>query len=74
MNNFYHFIRENHILAIVDIATTKESSTLNLSHNDIKEIPHNLGACTCLSKLFLHHNSILEVNFIKCILCTGEKH
>lgn len=61
MNTFYHFVRENHILAIIDVARINESIALNLTDNDIKTIPDAIGNCTCLMKLYLHKNSISKV-------------
>ena len=61
MNNLYHFVRDTHILVSIEEAIIRESTTLNLSHNFINEIPNCLASCTCLLRLFLHNNKILQV-------------
>lgn len=61
MNTLFHFIRDAHVLALVDVAVAKESSSLNLSHSHLTEVPSNLGACTALTKLLLHCNAIQQL-------------
>lgn len=61
MNTLFHFIHDSHVLALVDVAVAKESTSLNLSHSNLTELPSNLGDCTELLKLFLHCNGIKQV-------------
>lgn len=61
MNTFYHFVRDNHLLAIVETASVKGSVCLNLSNNDLKYVPDNIHTCNRLVKLFLHKNVITKV-------------
>jgi len=61
MNTFYNFLRENHLLATIEFASTKKQFTLNLSNYEIIEIPEILYKCSTLLKLYLHNNSIKKV-------------
>ncbi|KAJ6640539.1 Malignant fibrous histiocytoma-amplified sequence 1 [Pseudolycoriella hygida] len=61
MNTFYHFVRDNHLLAIVETAQVKGSVCLNLSNNDLKYVPENIHTCNRLVKLFLHKNLITKL-------------
>lgn len=61
MNTLFHFIRDSHILALVDVAVAREATSLNLSHSQLSEVPSNMGDCIVLTKLMLHCNSIKKV-------------
>lgn len=61
MNPLYDYIRDHHILAIVDVAAARKSSTLDLSYNEIAEVPSNLAECAELTNLRLQCNNITKV-------------
>lgn len=63
MNPLYDYIRDNHIMAIVDVASAKKAPTLDLSYNEITEVPDNLVDCTELTNLRLQGNNIIKVRF-----------
>lgn len=70
MNTFYHFVRDNHLLAIVETASVKGSVCLNLSNNDLKYVPDNIHTCNRLVKLFLHKNLITKVCTYSILMCS----
>ena len=58
MNAVYNFIKDNHILAVVENAHEKRSSTLNLAKYELCEIPELVTKCNHLMKLYLNQNEI----------------
>lgn len=64
MNSVYNFIKENHMLAVIESAIIRKSFTLNLSKFEIEEVPELLTTCRTLLKLYLSKNEIREVSKI----------
>lgn len=62
MNSVYNFIKDNHVIAVVENAYEKRSSTLNLAKYELFEIPELVTKCTHLMKLYLNHNEIKYVS------------
>lgn len=62
MNAVYNFIKDNHVIAVVENAHEKRSSTLNLAKYELIEIPELVTKCTHLMKLYLNHNEIKSVS------------
>lgn len=62
MNAVYNFIKDNHVIAVVENAHEKRSSTLNLAKYELFEIPELVTKCTHLMKLYLNHNEIKIVS------------
>lgn len=61
MNPLYAYIRDTHMEAIVEVAADKQLTTLDLSYNDLDEVPANLGVCVRLRRLRLQFNRIQRV-------------
>ncbi|CAK1549389.1 unnamed protein product [Leptosia nina] len=61
MSAILKFIRENHILAIIEQAIAKKKSRLSLNSFEITEIPLLLYSCLELEHLYLHLNNITTV-------------
>ncbi|XP_030032100.1 leucine-rich repeat-containing protein 2 isoform X2 [Manduca sexta] len=58
MSAILKFIRENHILAIIEQAIAKKKSRLSLNAFEMVEIPSMLFECLDLEHLYLHKNKI----------------
>ncbi|XP_069698537.1 leucine-rich repeat protein SHOC-2-like [Periplaneta americana] len=73
MGTFYHFVREHHMLAMVEEALAKRSMTLNLSYFEMAQVPHLLTSLSDVRKLYLHNNKLTilpnDMTFMKS-LCT----
>ncbi|CAH4037460.1 unnamed protein product [Pieris brassicae] len=61
MSAILKFIRENHILAVIEQAIAKKKSRLSLNSFEITEIPTLLYSCIELEHLYLHLNNITTV-------------
>ncbi|CAG4975259.1 unnamed protein product [Colias eurytheme] len=61
MSAILKFIRENHILAVIEQAIAKKKSRLSLNAFEITEIPTLLYSCLELEHLYLHLNNIRTV-------------
>lgn len=62
MNPFYHFIKEYHVLAVIECAIQTEQTTLNFTNYDINHLPDLISNCKNLMKLYLHRNHVKEVS------------
>ncbi|CAB3232624.1 unnamed protein product [Arctia plantaginis] len=58
MSAILKFIRENHILALIEQAIVKKKSRLSLNGFEIIEIPTLLYTCSDVEHLYLHRNKI----------------
>ncbi|XP_028027621.1 leucine-rich repeat protein SHOC-2 isoform X1 [Bombyx mandarina] len=58
MSAILKFIRENHILALIEQAIAKKKSRLSLNGFEITEIPGLLYTCLEVEHLYLHKNKI----------------
>ncbi|XP_026324630.1 leucine-rich repeat-containing protein 1 [Hyposmocoma kahamanoa] len=58
MSAILKFIRENHILALIEQAIVKKKSRLSLNAFEITEIPNLLYNCMEVEHLYLHRNKI----------------
>lgn len=61
MSAILKFIRENHILALIEQAIVKKKSRLSLNAYEIIEIPDLLYTCSDVEHLYLHRNKITVV-------------
>uniref|UniRef100_A0A2A4KB89 Leucine-rich repeat protein soc-2 homolog n=1 Tax=Heliothis virescens TaxID=7102 RepID=A0A2A4KB89_HELVI len=61
MSAILKFIRENHILALIEQAIAKKKSRLSLNAFEIIEIPELLYTCSDVEHLYLHRNKITVV-------------
>ncbi|XP_075987584.1 uncharacterized protein LOC142984111 isoform X2 [Anticarsia gemmatalis] len=61
MSAILKFIRENHILALIEQAIVKKKSRLSLNAYEIIEIPSLLYTCSDVEHLYLHRNKITIV-------------
>lgn len=61
MSVILKFIRENHILALIEQAIVKKKSRLSLNAFEIIEIPDLLYTCSDVEHLYLHRNKITVV-------------
>ncbi|CAH0598792.1 unnamed protein product [Chrysodeixis includens] len=61
MSAILKFIRENHILALIEQAIVKKKSRLSLNAFEIIEIPELLYTCADVEHLYLHRNKITVV-------------
>lgn len=61
MSAILKFIRENHILALIEQAIVKKKSRLSLNAYEITEIPSLLYTCSEVEHLYLHRNKITTV-------------
>ncbi|XP_045781332.1 leucine-rich repeat protein soc-2 isoform X2 [Maniola jurtina] len=61
MSAILKFIRENHILAVIEQAIAKKKSRLSLNSFEISEIPSLLYSCLEVEHLYLHINNITSV-------------
>ncbi|XP_032524414.2 leucine-rich repeat protein SHOC-2-like [Danaus plexippus] len=61
MSAILKFIRENHILAVIEQAIAKKKSRLSLNSFEITEIPALLYTCLDVEHLYLHINNITTV-------------
>ncbi|KAJ8706116.1 hypothetical protein PYW07_010893 [Mythimna separata] len=61
MSAILKFIRENHILALIEQAIVKKKSRLSLNAFEIIEIPDLLYTCSDVEHLYLHRNKITVV-------------
>ncbi|XP_072933974.1 uncharacterized protein [Epargyreus clarus] len=61
MSAILKFIRENHILALIEQAIVKKKSRLSLNAFEITEIPSLLYTCLDIEHLYLHRNKIITV-------------
>ncbi|PZC72498.1 leucine-rich repeat-containing protein 10 isoform X2 [Helicoverpa armigera] len=61
MSAILKFIRENHILALIEQAIAKKKSRLSLNAFEIIEIPDLLYTCSDVEHLYLHRNKITVV-------------
>lgn len=61
MSAILKFIRENHILALIEQAIVKKKSRLSLNAFEIIEIPELLYTCADVKHLYLHRNKITVV-------------
>ncbi|XP_063630427.1 leucine-rich repeat-containing protein 1 [Cydia splendana] len=62
MSSILKFIRDNHILAIIESAVVKKKSRLSLNAFDITEIPSLLYTCYEVEHLYLHRNKITTIS------------
>ncbi|EEB18304.1 leucine-rich repeat-containing protein, putative [Pediculus humanus corporis] len=58
MTSFYNFIRENLVLATIELAALNKKSTLNLNDSEINELPLSLLKIKNLTKLYLKNNKL----------------
>ncbi|CAG9790055.1 unnamed protein product [Diatraea saccharalis] len=61
MSAILKFIRENHILALIEQTIAKKKSRLSLNAYEITEIPGLLYTCLEVEHLYLHRNKITNV-------------
>ncbi|XP_013199218.1 leucine-rich repeat protein SHOC-2 isoform X2 [Amyelois transitella] len=61
MSAILKFIRENHILALIEQAIVKRKSRLSLNAFEITEIPDLLYTCFEVQHLYLHKNKITTI-------------
>ncbi|CAH0718561.1 unnamed protein product, partial [Brenthis ino] len=61
MSAILKFIRENHILAVIEQAIAKKKSRLSLNSFEITEIPSLLYTCMDVEHLYLHLNNITTI-------------
>ncbi|XP_049882283.1 leucine-rich repeat protein SHOC-2-like isoform X2 [Pectinophora gossypiella] len=61
MSAILKFIRENHILALIEQAIVKKKSRLSLNAFEITEIPNLLYNCMDVENLYLHRNKITVI-------------
>ncbi|KAL0859953.1 hypothetical protein ABMA27_010271 [Loxostege sticticalis] len=61
MSAILKFIRENHILALIEQTIAKKKSRLSLNAFEITEIPGLLYTCLEVEHLYLHRNKITNV-------------
>ncbi|KAJ0170476.1 hypothetical protein K1T71_013847 [Dendrolimus kikuchii] len=61
MSAILKFIRENHILALIEQALSKKKTRLSLNDFEIIEIPSLLYTCAEIEHLYLHKNKINTV-------------
>ncbi|PSN41316.1 hypothetical protein C0J52_20248 [Blattella germanica] len=59
MGTFYHFVREQQMLGIVEDALTKRSMNLNLSYFEMEEVPEQLTGLADVRKVYLHNNKLV---------------
>ncbi|XP_045540724.1 leucine-rich repeat protein SHOC-2 isoform X1 [Papilio machaon] len=62
MSAILKFIRENHILAVIEQAVAKKKSRLSLNAFEIAEIPNLLYTCLDVEHLYLHKNKISSLS------------
>ncbi|CAH2098835.1 unnamed protein product [Euphydryas editha] len=61
MSAILKFIRENHILAVIEQAIAEKKSRVILNSFEITDIPPLLFTCTHIEYLYLHTNELKEV-------------
>ncbi|XP_045457384.1 leucine-rich repeat protein soc-2-like [Melitaea cinxia] len=61
MSAILKFIRENHILAVIEQAIAEKKSRVILNSFEITDIPPLLFTCTHIEYLYLHSNELTEV-------------
>ncbi|GBP26301.1 Leucine-rich repeat protein SHOC-2 [Eumeta japonica] len=62
MSAILKFIRENHILALIEQAIVKKKSRLSLNAFEITDIPNLLYTCSDVEHLYLHKNKISRLS------------
>ncbi|KOB63211.1 Leucine-rich repeat-containing protein [Operophtera brumata] len=68
MSSILKFLRENHILALIEQAISKKKSRLCLNSFEIYEIPELLYTCLTIEHLYLHRNKISVIPVQICQL------